>query len=350
MTEKTEQPTPKKIRKSREEGQVAHSKDVTHVILFAAIFGYLILDAGSIARRLSEMMVLPGLVLGMDFESALSVLSAQLLRDGLRLLLPFLLIVVVLGLGAEMMQTRMLFSLKAMKPSAKKLNVVQNVKNMFGAKGWFEFFKSVVKILILSTVVVVTLHGSIGHLITLPLAGMDGVGVALQALVTAVVVKVVLVYAFIALADWIWQRQHHRKQLMMSIDEVRREFKEDEGDPHLKQERKSRHREMLESQALEQARSASVLVTNPIHLAIALRYTAGVTPLPLVTAKGEGALAASMVKAAREAGVPVMENVPLAWDLMRRASIEHYIPAELIEPVAEVLRMVRREPTQGDPL
>lgn len=349
MTEKTEQPTAKKIRKSREEGQVAHSKDFTQVVLFAAVFGYLLLDAAAIGRRLREMMVLPGLVLGMEFEAALSVLVVQFVQDSLRLLLPFILIVVVLGLIAEMTQTRMLFAVKAIKPSAKKLNIVQNVKNMFGAKGWFEFFKSIVKIVILSVVVTVTLHGAMGELLTLPLAGLDGVGVALQTLVTAVIVKVVVVYAFIALADWIWQHRHHRKQLMMSIDEVRREFKEDEGDPHLNHERKNLHRELLEGQALEQARSASVLVTNPIHLAIALQYKAGVTPLPLVTAMGEGALAASMVKAAREAGVPVMENVPLAWELRRRASIEHYIPVELIEPVAEVLRMVQRDLSEGDP-
>ncbi len=347
MTEKTEQPTAKKIRKSREEGQVAHSKDFTQVVLFAAVFGYLLLDAAAIGRRLREMMVLPGLVLGMEFEAALSVLAVHFLQDSLRLLLPFILIVVVLGLVAEMLQTRMLFAVKAIKPSAKKLNVIQNIKNMFGAKGWFEFFKSVVKIVILSAVVVVTLQEAMGELLTLPLAGLDGVGVALQTLVAAVIVKVVVVYAFIALADWIWQHRYHRKQLMMSIDEVRREFKEDEGDPHRKHERKNLHREMLESQAVEQARSASVLVTNPIHLAIALRYTTGVTPLPLVTAKGEGALAASMVKAAREAGVPVMENVPLAWDLMRQVPVEHYIPAELIEPVAEVLRMVQRHPARG---
>lgn len=348
MTEKTEQPTPKKIRKSREEGQVAHSKDITQVILFAAVFGYLIADATAIGRRMGEMMVLPGLVLGMEFEAALRVLTVQFLRDGVRLLLPFLLIVVVVGLIAEMTQTRMLFAVKAIKPSGRKLNVVQNVKNIFGAKGWFEFFKSVLKIVILSAVVVVTLHGAMAELITLPLAGLDGVGVALQNLLTAVIVKVVVVYAFIALADWVWQHRYHRKQLMMSIDEVRRESKEDEGDPHLKRERRSLHRRMLESQALEQARSASVLVTNPIHLAIALQYKAGETPLPLVTAMGEGALAASMVEAAREAGVPVMENVPLAWELRRRASIEHYIPVELIEPVAEVLRMVRRDQAQGD--
>lgn len=347
MTEKTEQPTPKKLEKAREEGQVPHSKDVTQGALFAALFVYLIFDARSISRRLSEMMVLPANVLDMKFSAALSVLAQQFFIDSLRLLMPFLLIVLVLGLFTEMVQTRMLFAIKALKPSGKKLNVIQNAKNIFGPKGLFEFAKSLLKIVILSAVFFVTLRDAMGGLMTLPLAGVEGVGAALMTMVTAVVLKVVAVYAFIAAGDWLWQSRHHRKQLMMSIDEVRREYKEQEGDPHFKHERKSLHQQMLQEQSVAAARKASVLVTNPVHLAIALIYVKDRTPLPLVTAKGEGLLAARMVEAARAAGVPVMENVPLAWSLMRTAPIDRFIPGDLIEPVAEILRMVQAEAGQG---
>ncbi len=346
MTEKTEQPTPKKLKDAREEGQVAHSKDITEGILFATLFGYLLLDSQGIARRLSEMMVLPASVMPMDFNQALRVLTVQFLLDGVALLAPFVLIVIALGLLVEMLQTRMLFSLKAARPSGKKLNVVQNVKNMFGAKGIYEFVKSVLKILILSVVVCVTLRHSISGMITLPLAGLDGVGVAIKAMMTAVVLKLLVIYAFIGAADWLWQQRFHRKQLMMSIDEVRRDFKETEGDPLMKGERKHLHMQMMEDRSVDQARNASVLVTNPVHLAIALSYVEGTTPLPLVTAKGEGALAARMAQAARDAGVPVLENIPLAWDLMRTASVDRYIPAELILPVAAVLRMVKDQQAQ----
>lgn len=341
MTEKTEQPTHKKLRKAREEGQVAHSKDITQGVLFVALFGYLIFDARAIGTRLSEMMVMPANVLGMDFEAALNVLIEQFFTDALRLLLPFVLIVVFLGLFTEMMQTRMLFAIKALKLSGRKLNPIQNAKNIFGPKGLFEFAKSVLKIVVLAAVVYVTLRDAMGGLITLPLAGVEGIGAAFMAMVSAVVLKVLVVYAFIAAGDWLWQSRHHRKQLMMSIDEVRREYKEDEGDPHLKHERKSLHQQMLQEQSVVSARKASVLVTNPVHLAIALLYVKDITPLPIVTAKGEGVLARRMVEAAREAGVPVMENVPLAWGLLRTASVDRFIPGELIEPVAEILRMVR---------
>lgn len=347
MTEKTEQPTPKKLRKAREEGQVAHSKDLTQWVLFAALFGYLIVDSSAISRRMSEMMILPGHLLGMDFKPALNILLAQLLRDGLWLVLPFLLIILLLGLFTEMLQTRMLFAPKALKLSGKKLNPIENAKNMFGPKGLFDFAKSVLKILVLSAVVYVTLRDALGGLMTLPQGGVRGLGLALLSMVTTVVLKVIVVYACIAAADWFWQNRRYRKQLMMSIDEVRRDYKEEEGDPHFKHERKSVHQQMLQEQSVNSARHASVLVTNPVHLAIALVYVKGLTPLPVVTAKGEGALAVRMVQAARAAGIPVMENVPLAWSLMRTAPVDQFIPSELVGPVAEIIRLVQLNSSAG---
>lgn len=341
MTEKTEQPTAKKLRKAREEGQVAHSKDVTQIILTVALFGYIMVDASRITSRLGEMMVMPASVLTLDFNAALKVLATQLISDFLILMLPFILIVLVLGFLVEMMQTQGLFSLKAIKPSGKKLNVVQNVQNMFGKKGLIEFFKSCLKIVILLAIVYMILLDELATLLTLPLSDVAGIGLAMGLLFKSLILNLSVAYGAIAAADFFWQRHHHTKQLMMSIDEVRREYKEDEGDPMLKNERKQMHLSMLQEGAVNSARTASVLVTNPVHLAIAVLYRAGVTPLPVVLAKGEGALAARMVAAAREAGVPVMENIPLAWELMRRAPIDQYIPSELFVPMAEVLRMVR---------
>jgi len=128
----------------------------------------------------------------------------------------------------------------------------------------------------------------------------------------------------------------------MSKEEVKQEYKEMEGDPHIKHKRKHLHQEMVMHGATGQARKASVVVTNPTHLAVALYYEPDETPLPLVLAKGEGTLAEAMMQAAREAGVPVMQNIPLARALMAQAQPDQYIPSELIEPVAEVLRLVRK--------
>lgn len=342
MSEKTEQPTAKKLRDAREQGQVAHSKDFTQTLLVLALVGWLIADAQGLLRRLATMLLLPVSLQGMDFEPAAEMLVEGLLRASLEVLLPVLGIVLVVGTLAETLQVGVLFAWKAVQPSGRRLDVAQNLKNLFSARSWVELLKSTVKIAAVGTVVVLLLKHELGGLMTLPRAGIDGVGVALGELMTALLRQVGVVYLVISGFDFVYQRLQHRKQLMMGKDEVQREYKEQEGDPHIKHKRRHLHQELLAEGAVQAARTASVVVTNPTHLAVALRYDDPVrTPLPLVLAKGEGALAERMKAAALEAGVPVMQNVPLARALMAQAEVEQFIPAELLEPVAELLRAVQ---------
>jgi type III secretion protein U len=340
-SEKTEYPTSKKLREAREEGQVAHSKDLTQTVLILAIFGYLLTAAPEIFRRMGEMMLLPATVLKMNFEDAVNVVVTQLFRDSIALMMPFLLIVIGLGLFIEMLQTGMLFSIKSLMPSAKKLNVVENVKNVFSIKNLMEFVKSVLKIAMLSAIVYTLLRSELPTMLTLPEAGLVGVGVALAMMLKTMIVRVSVGYAIIAAADFAWQRHQHVKGLMMSKEEIKQEYKEAEGDPHIKHQRKHIHQELLQEGAVQKTRKATVVVTNPTHLAIALQYEKDKTPLPLVLAKGEGNTAERMVQAAREEGIPVLQNIPLARALMETAQPDQYIPSELVEAVAEVLKLVQ---------
>lgn len=341
MSEKTEQPTAKKLRKAREDGQVAHSKDFTQTVLILALFGYLLADAERLFQSLAELMLAPLGVLGLGFEDAASTLITSLLKDAVWLLLPFLLIVIGLGLFAEMLQTGMNISFKAMLPSGKKLNVLNNAKNMVSVKNLVEFLKSNLKIAFLSALIYLVVRDALPTLMTLPAAGVAGVGQAVGMLLKTMIINVAVAYTVIALADFAWQRFQHTKGLMMSKDEIKQEYKEAEGDPHIKHQRKHLHQEMLQHGAVQNTRKAQVVVTNPTHLAIAIQYDKDKTPLPVVVAKGEGWLAQRMVEAAREEGIPVLQNIPLAHALMNTAPLEQYIPSELIEPVAEVLRLVQ---------
>jgi len=178
-------------------------------------------------------------------------------------------------------------------------------------------------------------------LMTLPGGGVPGLSAALGTLVTILILNVAVAYAAISAADYAWQKHQHIKGLMMSKEEVKQEYKEAEGDPYIKQMRKHLHKEMLQEAAIDNSRRATVIVTNPTHLAIAILYDQDSTPLPVVLAKGEGILAERMIQAAREAGVPVLQNIPLAHALMDGAELEQYIPSELIEAVAQVLRLVQ---------
>lgn len=341
MSEKTEYPTSTKLRKAREDGQVAHSKDFTQTALILALFGYMLSDADGLIKAFSEMIVLPVNVLSMNFEDAVNVVATKLFRDAVSIMMPFLLIVIGFGLFIELLQTGMLFSFKAMMPSAKKLNIITNIKNVFAIKNLIEFLKSNIKIVFLSALLYIVLKDALPTLLTLPQAGLAGVGVAVGILLKVLISNVAVAYTVLALADFAWQRHQHVKGLMMSIDEVKQEYKEAEGDQHIKQQRKHLHQEMMQEGAVHSARKASVLVTNPTHLAIAIYYDKDTTPLPIVLGKGEGTLAARMVVAARESGVPVLQNIPLAHALMDTAQLDQYIPSELIEAVAQVLRLVQ---------
>jgi type III secretion protein U len=145
----------------------------------------------------------------------------------------------------------------------------------------------------------------------------------------------------IAAFDYFLQYRQHMNGLMMSKDEIKREYKEMEGDPHIKSKRKQFHQELLMEDTSGRVRKSSVLVTNPTHIAIAILYDAEETPLPMVLAKGEGYLAERMIAIAKEEGIPIMQNVPLARSLHAEAPVDQYIPSSLIEPIAEVLRWVQ---------
>lgn len=349
MSEKTEQPTAKKLRDSRKKGDVAYSKDFTQTVLIIAIFGYLLASGGRILQDMMGMILLPASLGGMEFADAANMLVTTLLKEAAWLMLPFLGIILALGIFADAMQVGLVLAFEKLKPSAKKLNVLSNLKNVFSKKNLVEFLKSCLKISFLSTLLWLLLRDAFPIMTSIPQAGVQGMGQVMGALVGTMLINIGLAYTVIALADFAWQRFQHRKGLMMSKDEVKREYKEMEGDPHIKHKRKQLHQEMLQEGAVQSARKASVLITNPTHLAVALHYDPDETPLPVVTAMGEGALAERMKQAAQEAGVPVMQNIPLARALTADAQVGQFIPSELVEPVAEILRLLRQSGPDGIP-
>lgn len=312
MSEKTEQPTAKKLREAREKGEVAKSKDFTQTALIVAFFAYTVANGKNITEQIGRMIVMPMDVMHEDFSQTLGLVMDQMVRDGVALLIPFLMIGLGVGIFAEVIQTGFLLSFKAMMPSAKKLDIVANAANMFSKKNLVEFLKSSVKIAVLSVVVYKLILGSLPALMYVPAYDIANFGSIVGQLLKTMIIYTGLAYTVLSLADLAWQRFQYTKQLMMSKDEVKQEYKGMEGDPQIKSQRKALHQELLQNDSVQSAREASVLVTNPTHYAIAIRYDEDDTPLPLVTGKGEGTLAQAMIDAAIKAGVPVMQNIPLA--------------------------------------
>lgn len=339
--EKTEQPTHKRLRDSRRKGDVAHSKDFTQTLLILALLGYMSFNGSSIIESLGRLLLIPADLVGMPFFTALPTAMMAALKEAIGVVLPFVLIVLLVGMFAETLQVGFLVAFEKIKPSGKKLNVLSNLKNTFSKKNLVEALKSTVKIIFLCTLVTIVVRRDLPDLMTIPRAGLEALGEAVGSLIRSLLINVALVYVIIALADFVWQRKEYRKKLMMSKDEVKKEYKESEGDPHIKSKRKHLHQEMAMQGGGKPARKPTVIITNPVHLAVALYYKKDETPLPQVIAKGEGAAAEAIKREAQAASVPVMENVPLARALWRSTQVEQFIPSELFEPVAEVLRLVR---------
>lgn len=341
-SEKTEQPTEHKLRKAREDGQVAKSKDFTQALLMGALLGYMLGNSENFIRELVEMIVFPTQLYGLDFRDATRLLFDAMLMSLVKLLAPIIILVIVIAIFGEVIQTGLLLAFKTLMPKGDKLNPVSNLKQMFSLKNIMEFFKSILKVCFLTILIYIVIRDSLYPLLLIPAQGLAAAGVAISDMLKTMIIYSFIAFSALALADLVFQRYQHRKELMMSMDEIKQEYKQLEGDPHVKSHRKGMAKEIAMGEMTMKTRKASVVVTNPTHLAVAMYYREGVTPLPVVLAKGADSLAFQMVSVARFYGIPVMQNIPLARALMQEAVIDQYIPSELIEPVAEVLIALRR--------
>lgn len=339
--DKTEPPTPKKLREAREKGQVAKSRDLVQALLFIVIFAVLVVNSDSTLKMLGALMVLPGQLYVMPFTVAVREVGTQSINACISIIMPLLGAVIITGIAGNMVQTGVLLAFKGLKPDLNKLNPGAQLKNMFSAKNMLEFVKNIVKVVVLAVILYGVIRGDLRDLLLSGTCGLGCVMVVAGKMLMQIVMYAAAVFMIVAAADYFLQYTQHMKSLKMSKDEVKREYKEMEGDPLIKGKRKQFHHELMMEGTRDRVRQSSVVVTNPTEIAVALYYDSELTPLPVVVAKGEGLLAQRIRSAAEEHGIPIMENVPLARSLLEEATVDQYIPSALIEPVAEVLRWLQ---------
>lgn len=341
--EKTEEPTPKKIRDAREKGQVAKSQDLSMALLFLAL-SLLLLFSGS---RLNDILgqSMKGYIAQAFAAPPLNPDSAlALLLGGLdimfEVLLPLLTVAFVFGGLVVFAQVGPLFSPQAIAPQLSKLDPIKGFKTkFFSAQTYIEMTKSIFKIVVVGLAVYLTLRGSlrdIGLTVRHPIEASQALT---GALLQSVAIRVGVLFLVIGAIDVFVQRWQHTKKLKMSKDDVKREHKQQEGDPMLKGERKRLHQEVLQHSMIEDVKNADVVIINPTHLAIAIRYKKGEMGAPEVTAKGQRLVAKQIIEVARQYKVPIMRNVPLAHALIE-LEIGDGVPEELYTAVAEVLNWV----------
>jgi type III secretion protein U len=340
--EKTELPTPKRERDARRKGQVARSQEVVTTV---SLFGVLIVVmafGGEIWGRLIALLDTIARLAASGDPQALAAGLAAAYDETVAILLPILGVTLLLGIAANYIQVGTLFSLEAIQPKLEKISINKGFKRIFSMKQLVEMLKSIFKIVFLSVLLYFVIKNAIGPYLTAITCEMNCI-----ATVTTFVIWQMLYYsalAFIVVAglDFIYQRHTHTKSLMMTKDEVKREYKESEGDPIVKGQRKQLAMEMVMGDVKKQVPKASAVIVNPTHLAIAIRYKEGQTPLPLVVAKGRMHQAYMIRAEAEAAGVPIFRNVPLARQLYADCNVDHFVPDELFGVIAEILAWVQR--------
>lgn len=340
--EKTEQPTPRRLEKAREEGQVPQSRELsTFLVLISGITGLWLMGDWFSGRILSVLRQ------GFSFDRAVA-FDTRLMMSGmgdlftqvLLTLLPLFGILVIAALAAPIMLGGFVFSTKVLALKPERMDPIKGLGRMFSVHGLAELVKSVLKALIVGVMGVIAVWWEKDHVFTLmaqPLqtAVPEFIGTLLFASVL-----ITLGLALVAIMDVPFQLWQYRRKLRISKDEVKRENKEQEGDPHLKARVRSLQREMARRRMMTEVPKADVVVTNPTHFSVALKYDAERMGAPVVVAKGRGEVALRIREIATEHKVPLLEAPPLARALYAHCELEQPVPAALYTAVAEVMAYV----------
>ncbi|GKW10610.1 flagellar biosynthesis protein FlhB [Pectobacterium punjabense] len=340
--EKTEAPTPQKEEKAREEGQVPRSRELTSVLMMVAGLAILWMGGDAMAGRLTRIVAQ-----SLNFDYATISDDTQMLRHVGSLLhqaafalIPIMLGAVLVALSAPMLLGGLLFSTKSLKVDFKKLDPISGLKRLFSAQSLAELFKAILKSVmvgIISTLFLIHNWPKILHLVSeAPIAALG------DALELAVMCGFLIIMGLIPMVafDVFWQIWSHIKKLRMTKQEIRDEHKQNEGDPHVKGRIRQQQRAIAQRRMMADVPKADVIVTNPTHYAVALRYDDKKMNAPKVLAKGAGEVALRIRELGTEHRVPILEAPPLARALFRHSEVGEHIPAALYAAVAEVLAWV----------
>ena len=340
--EKTEQPTPKRLRDARRDGEVPKSRDLSQTATMLVWILLLVGLSGYSGDRLAALLEYSWTQLDPASPRALYDAGAAALKTLVLLTVLPLCILALCGILVEYLQAGAVFAPKRIAPQGSRLNPASGFKRIFSADNLFEIFKSLLKTALIAALLFVLTKQYLPDILRLPAAGISAYVGLEKRLLVMLCAWTVVAFTFVSIADRLYQNYSYRKRLRMSKQEVRREHKQEEGDPQLRGHRQRLHRQWSTQNAPQAAREATALVVNPTHIAIAILYEPEHTAVPLITAKGEGNLALLMRSAAEEAGVPVIRNIPLARALNFRCEEDEFIPEEYFDAVAEIIASVDR--------
>ncbi len=340
--EKTLDPTPQRLQRARRDGDVAKSADLQTAAGYLGLLLAVLLTGGAVALGVAEpifaFIAQPDVMVGVLLGPGGRGVAFDLIMSSLFAAAPFLLAPLFGSILAVVVQKAVVFAPKKLTPKLSRLNPIKNAAQKFGPSGLFEFLKSIVKLLSIGVVLALIIayrHDGFEGLITLDARQM--VGLLADEAVTLLIASVLIVGA-IAFVDYFWQQHQHRKKLRMSLQEVKDEMKDTEGDPHMKSARRARARDIAGNRSLEDVPSADVVIVNPTHYAVALKWSRQPGAAPICVSKGVDLMAARIREIAEENGVPIHSDPPTARALYAAVEIGDEIEPEHYQAVAVAIR------------
>lgn len=339
MSDKTEEPTPKKKKDARKQGNIAKSAEVNKAMTFIAILVVIYMMSGSIISELQGFIVN---ILSGDFsmtmnDNTIKILMFKVMMSFMKIVLPISLIIMVFGILGSLIQTGLFFSMESLKPKFSKLNPLTGLKNMFSMKAIVNLIKSMVVICIMIYLGYSFMSKNFEGIIKSGDIYLPYMFNIVLDLIKSILTSITLAVAVVAALDYGYEKFSHKKGLKMTKQEVKEEYKQMEGDPHIKGKIKQKQRQMANQRMMQAVPSSTVILTNPTHISIAIRYEQGKDTTPIVVAKGADEVAFRIREIAKSHDIPIIENVPLARLIYKEVDIDQEIPEEMYKAVAEVL-------------
>ncbi|MCC6962961.1 MAG: flagellar biosynthesis protein FlhB [candidate division Zixibacteria bacterium] len=340
--EKTEQPTPKRLKEAREKGQVARSTELSSIaIMFTGLLGVMALGSLMTAssREMFTWLFANSAHFSITADSAPALLG-QVGWISVKIVGPMIILLVVVALGVSYVQVGSLFSTQALEPKFEKLNIIKGMKNLVSMKSVFTAVRDLIKLTIIAVIAFYAIRAEVPLMAAFTDMSTGEIGKSMVAIAVRVSFKILLALAVIAILDYAYQKWDYIKGLKMSIQDIKEELKHTEGNPLIKGRIRAIQRDQARKRMMQEVPKADVVITNPTHIAVALKYDTAAMDAPTVIAKGERLIAEAIKKIAAEAGVPIIENKPLARTLFKTVEIGMQIPADLYKAVAEILAYV----------
>lgn len=342
MSEKNLQATPRRREEARKKGQVLKSQELVSAFM---LLGFVALLKYWLPLMLTKMQGLFSYVYNLPHEwsvQSVSSLMVNLIWVGIQIIGPIFIVGALIATGLNFLQVKSLFTVETLKPQLSRISLINGAKRMFGVRAWVELAKSLLKVILIGYFLYAAIRDNLQVFPGLLQLSVAQGAVFIGQILMSLAWKISISFIFIAVFDFLYQWWDYEKNLRMSHEEMKQEYKQTEGNPQIKGEIKKKQRAMAMSRMMQDLKKADVVVTNPTHFAVALCYNPKENAAPYVVAKGADQVALRIREHAKEYGIVIMENKPLARALFAQVEIGQAVPADLYKAVAEVLAFVYR--------